>query len=71
MGLGNLLHFEMWDQEYVTLLKVDLGNFYIFEIENKRPKILEIENLFFRLLKRDYGFSVFIFRYHGHALVQF
>ena len=47
MGLGNLLHFEMWDQEYVTLLKVDLGNFYIFEIENNRPKILEIENLFF------------------------
>ena len=38
---------------------------------NVYKHVYKDENLFFRLLKMDYGFSVFIFRYHGHALVQF
>ena len=38
---------------------------------NVYKHVYKDENLFFRLLKMDYGFSVFIFWYHGHALVQF
>ena len=38
---------------------------------NVYKHVYKDEKLFLRLLKMDYGFSVFIFRYHGHALVQF